>query len=581
MEVFDMDYAEGGTCEKRVAEVKGKVAPVGKRVGLFSLFLLPSILMGEYKPVPPTLAEILSHHKSITRDFFLTEYMKATKNPGTAYKAYTALRRVRGKHFRILAKRFPTQFMSAYQCVDVRPSYLRKVDVGCILEGGLSYRTLYKLPPQDKRYLVERLPAENKFRQVAVLLLNKAYNTILSSPKWTRFFLQNYPYFLKPVFSKIDWKKYIKDAYGVVHNTAIYGTPYYSDFFNKLNKEIVIQTPDKMKWDLALIAIRKDNIPRAITLLKAIKNKKSKHYFWLYLLTKDRKYLKILSNFHRVNLYTLYAYEEMGKKFKLITKVNHNTVKNPPYDQFDPWSVAEFKRYFWKIRNNKPKLFELARQLDSPKSFALKAFVLDRAYDYNKNYFLIPPQLYRDRNTSFRAYVYAIARQESRFIPGEVSIAYALGVMQTMPFIVREYGGNIYNQFDYGENVKMGVRELKGLFRSLHNPLLVAYAYNGGIGFVRRRVLKNFHWNGKYQPFLSMEIIPKSESRYYGKIVLANYIIYQQLFGKNITLHQWLEEQRRKERSRLRQWKRENREVAQQEEPKYQALPDRWKKVFR
>jgi soluble lytic murein transglycosylase len=69
---------------------------------------------------------------------------------------------------------------------------------------------------------------------------------------------------------------------------------------------------------------------------------------------------------------------------------------------------------------------------------------------------------------------------------------------------------------------------------------MVAYAYNGGIGFVRRKVLPKFKYMGKYEPFLSMELIPYDESREYGKKVIANYVIYSQIFEKNITLHQVL-----------------------------------------
>ncbi|MEO1942043.1 MAG: transglycosylase SLT domain-containing protein [Campylobacterales bacterium] len=502
-------------------------------------------VFGEYRPVPPTLAEILSHKPSITRDFFLTEYIRTAGNPGTAFKAYKGVKRKRLRHFRMLAKRFPTQFLAPYQCVDVRPSYLRKVDPGCILEGGLSYQTLYKLKKSDKLYLLQKLPKFSQIAQLLQILLTRDYQKILNSNRWTSFFLRHYPYFLKPVFPKIDWNRHIKDVYGVIHTTAIYGTPFYAKFFSQLNQAIVQHTPDKVKWDLALIAIRQNKIPRAIALLKSIKKPNPKYLFWLYLLTKDKKYLQRVARFNRLNFYTLYAYEAVGKRFKLITKVNHNSVKNPRFNQFDPWSVADFKRYLWQIKENPAKLKELAAQLDSSKSFALKAVVLDRLYNFNRNYFLIPWGLYRDKNLSFRAFVYGIARQESRFIPGEVSTSYALGVMQVMPFLVRHYRGNIYNQFDYRENVQLGVKELKMLFKALKNPLFVAYAYNGGIGFVKRRVLPKFRWVGRFEPFLSMELVPKSESRHYGKIVLANYIIYQQLFGnKKITLHKWLAQQR-------------------------------------
>ena len=195
---------------------------------------------------------------------------------------------------------------------------------------------------------------------------------------------------------------------------------------------------------------------------------------------------------------------------------------------------------FFATLNNTKNFFALAKKLDNNNSVALKAIVLDKAFHYKYNYF-ITPNIYNDKNVSFKAFVYAITRQESRFIPACVSRSYALGAMQIMPFLIRSYKGNVFKQFDYKENIRLGVKHLKWLFAKLHNPLMVAYAYNGGIGFVKRKVKPFFKYKGKYEPFLSMELVKYDESREYGKKVLANYVIYSHIFGdKNITLHKLL-----------------------------------------
>ena len=146
--------------------------------------------------------------------------------------------------------------------------------------------------------------------------------------------------------------------------------------------------------------------------------------------------------------------------------------------------------------------------------------------------------MYDDKNLSFKAFVYAIARQESRFVPASVSRSYALGTMQIMPFLVRKYKGNVFKQFDYNTNIKLGAKHLKWLFNRLKDPLMVAYAYNGGIGFVNGKVKPYFRYKGKFEPFLSMELVPFNESREYGKKVITNYVIYNHLFlDNNLTLH--------------------------------------------
>ncbi len=41
---------------------------------------------------------------------------------------------------------------------------------------------------------------------------------------------------------------------------------------------------------------------------------------------------------------------------------------------------------------------------------------------------------------------------------------------------------------------------------------------------------------GKFEPFLSMELVPYQESRIYGKKVLANYIVYRHLLNDSIKI---------------------------------------------
>jgi soluble lytic murein transglycosylase len=273
------------------------------------------------------------------------------------------------------------------------------------------------------------------------------------------------------------------------------------------------------------------NYKKAKNILLSFKNKKDREFFWLWLLTKDDFYFNKLTSNPRVNFYSLFAHEEANKKFNIKTNIIKKNIKNPIFVQTDPWQVLKFWDYI-----KRANLKKLAKRLDSNKSIALKAIVLDKMHKFKINYF-ITPKMYEDKNKTFKAFVYAIARQESRFIPACVSRSYALGVMQVMPFLVKELGGDIFKQFDYNQNVKISVKHQKWLFKQLHDPLMVAYAYNGGIGFVKNKVLPKFKYKGKYEPFLSMELIPYSESREYGKKVIANYVIYSGIFGKKRTLH--------------------------------------------
>ncbi len=478
------------------------------------------------------LSEILSHPKSYVRDFYLTEFMRETNNSTLAFKAYSSLYKVKlFKHTRLLSKF--SEFKDIYRCVNVKKEYLREVDISCILNNGLSLKTISKLDKKDLMYLYMKLP-ESKEKEAVKAFLYNDFSNIFKNRDLGYYFILNYP------DKKID--QFIKDF-------SIFEDKYFHLFvksavLNRLNKiqkslnELNYQNfNDKVKWWLFLNAMTLNDEKRAFDILYSIQNKNTKINFWLWLLSGKRGYLNNLLSNDRIDFYTLYAYEEAGKKFKNIkTDIIYNSVKKPLFDQKNPWDVLKF---FDSLHNSK-NLFALAKQLDSNNSLALKAIVLDKAFHYKYNFFIIP-EMYNDNNISFKAFVYAIARQESRFVPASISRSYALGTMQIMPFLVRSYKGDVFRQFDYKENVKLGVKHLKWLFSKLHDPLMVSYAYNGGIGFVNRKVKPFFKYKGKYEPFLSMELVKYDESREYGKKVLANYVIYSHIFGdKNLTLHKLL-----------------------------------------
>jgi len=477
------------------------------------------------------LADILSKEKSYVRDFYLTEFMRETNNSVLAFKAYTSLYKPKlFKHIRLLAKF--KEFKDLYRCVNVKKEYLREVDISCILNNGLSLLTISKLNKNDLLYLYKNLPPSRERKAVEVFL-NNDFSKVFKDRDLGYYFIIHYPY--KKIDQFIDDFSIFEDKYFYIFvKSAVLN--HLKKIQMSLDKLNYTKFNDKVKWWLFLNALNFNEKKKAFKILYSISNKTSKVNFWLWQLSKERGYLNNLLARKRIDFYTLYAYEEAGKEFKNIkTDIVYNSVKNPVYNQFNPWDVLKF---FNALKYENP--FKLAKKLDSNKSVALKAIALDKAYHYRYNFFITPP-IYDDKNTSFKAFVYAIAKQESRFIPAIVSSAYALGTMQIMPFLVREYKGNIFKQFNYKENIALGAKHLKFLFKQLKNPLMVAYAYNGGIGFVRRKVKPYFRYYGKYEPFLSMELVKYDESREYAKKVLANYVIYSHLFGdKNITLHKLL-----------------------------------------
>jgi soluble lytic murein transglycosylase-like protein len=82
-----------------------------------------------------------------------------------------------------------------------------------------------------------------------------------------------------------------------------------------------------------------------------------------------------------------------------------------------------------------------------------------------------------------RALAHAVVRAESNYNPLAVSPKGAMGLMQLMPFVAREYG--VRDPFDPEENLVAGLMHLKGLLRRYDRSRALA-AYNAGEGAVSR-----------------------------------------------------------------------------------------------
>ncbi len=268
--------------------------------------------------------------------------------------------------------------------------------------------------------------------------------------------------------------------------------------------------------------------------------------FWKYLINKDGDALDELADSWNINIYSLYAMEILHKKPQNI--VYSLNIDESKYEIEDREKFNIRNPFAWiKVLNtlgfaNEETLDRYVDEFSSKNTLGQLAFVLNRKNLYQKSYFISPFSEYTDKYSSDRqALIYAIARQESRFIPTSISPAFALGVMQVMPFLSKELSKDLndkhYRLLDQ-LNPKVNIRYANYYINFLQerhaNVLLIAYAYNGGIGFLNRQLKKGlFDLKSKYEPFLSMELYPLKETRRYAKKVLANYYIYTKHFDKN------------------------------------------------
>jgi soluble lytic murein transglycosylase len=264
---------------------------------------------------------------------------------------------------------------------------------------------------------------------------------------------------------------------------------------------------------------------------------KDKALFWLYLVTKDKTYLdKLLKSYH-INMYTLAAADMKNKSYPrtIITpSVNRSRVYG--IDAKNPIDWAKMKA---KMNIPNADLDDLAEDCESQATIGMHTYLKAKACNYRKSYFPMP---YRETMKKFpkerQALIYAIARQESRFIPASVSRSFALGMMQFMPFLIEHIAKKKGEHIDLDmmfspyKAIEYADFHLNYLNKYLFHPLFVAYAYNGGIGFTKRLIKqKDYFRKGSFEPYLSMEKMTNVEAREYGKRVLTNYVIYLNKLG--------------------------------------------------
>jgi soluble lytic murein transglycosylase len=274
------------------------------------------------------------------------------------------------------------------------------------------------------------------------------------------------------------------------------------------------------------------------------KHDKDKALFWQYLAGKSNEALQTLSESHDTNIYSLYAKEVLDLPILSATFVtpSHNKSKEN-FDMQDPFAWKKFLDTIQDVSLG--ELESLSEKFDAEETLPIYAFLLERASQYRRSYFIVPFSEYLDGFEDERKIIIlSLARQESHFVTATISTSYALGMMQFMPFLARSIAKDekienfdIDDMFKPGISYKFANIHLNYLTKYLQHPLFIAYAYNGGIGFTKRMLQSGvFFKNKDYEPFLSIETIGYEESREYGKKVLANYIMYSKYFGKDISV---------------------------------------------
>ncbi len=496
-----------------------------------------------------TLQWLKSKPYSSTRDFYILQYLNQDITPNEALEALSLVKSVSNTIFFQFAKRFKhDETIAVVQCMKASAKDLVNTDANCI-KNGLSLKQATKLSQIELQTVIKKVEEKypNFAKQLRIIASPIPFTKLISSEvddfyevflnTGVNFKIEHFNYKLpKKTLNKIKNDKRVEKLIKYcITNPKL----------NLLNKSFLnledTTLSAKSSFFLALNAITYNDFNQAFIYLNNALNKsnslieKNKINFWLYLLTKNEEYLETLSTNTNLDIYSLYTKELKNIPIKNI-KYNISLKQNRSKEKVnlnDPFFWFNLRKETKVMNEEKLKKYE--NLFNTKDSLPFLAFVYNKFDNYKTPYFLTPyKKELKEYNTDRKALVYAIAKQESRFIPTALSSVYAQGVMQIMPFLSKHIAKNLNEEYDINKmfeaktNLKYANYHLNNLEKNLDNPLFIAYSYNAGYGYFK--TLKNlglFTKNNQFEPFLSMELVSYDETKEYGKKVLANYYIYK------------------------------------------------------
>ncbi|MBE0498943.1 MAG: lytic transglycosylase domain-containing protein [Campylobacterales bacterium] len=518
--------------------------------------LLTALLFPLLLAASPSLLELKQSPGGLVRDFNIWQYLQGDINASQADQAYSLVNGYSQKLFTAYAKKTQKQSVKEqYRCSQLDPKALLEEQNASCVNVALTLGQAVKLSHAEREKLSSVLKEAYPSKSEMLLLMNSEQFGLNALQSGAGKFLT--------LFNELDYAsrhKYFDLSLTPEQVNALAQEKSFEQALKyivtdaqmvQMQTSLLALSPQELSaqsyFFLALNALGFKAINKALFYLELAQKKATtsidsdKALFWKYLVSKDETFLKELTQSSSINIYTLYAKEKLQIKVENYFTALPAQKKASQHEQKDPyaWEAA-----LNEIRNaDEKELGALLERYSGKEDMVLQAFIYAKAKNYKTHNFIMPYQ--KATNTlsnDDKALLYALARQESYFIPTAISHSYALGVMQIMPFLVKALAKEkkeeitLNEMFDPSKNIAYATTHLNYLQKHLYHPLFIAYAYNGGIGFTKRHLLQGTFSKGSYEPYLSMELMANTQSREYGKKVLANYVIYKKILGEEVKI---------------------------------------------
>jgi len=482
--------------------------------------------------------------------------MQTDISPAEANEAYCLVDGKDRKIYSLYVKKGDDKAVKEeYRCSNLSDfELLRERNASCV-NRGLSFTRAVKLTSKQREDVARVLRGEYESKSKLILLMNNKNFVLSALQSGAKNYLKLFNtmgYINRHKYFNVNLpKNRINElAKEEGFNTAVKYIVTDSKMHRMQKSLLKLDAPEltaKSYFFLALNALKLKATRKADSYLDLSYKKayyqmdKDKALFWKYLIFKEEAVLKNLSESSDINIYTLYANEKLGKQVDNYFTEPNLEEKSSVVNLQDPY---QWEKILNDIRSADDDSLEDMQELYcSKEDEVLHSFIYSRAKKYQTHNYIMPySKATQELSNDEKAMLYALARQESHFIPSAISRSYALGVMQLMPFLVKALAKqknetpSLTDMFDPQKNIEYAIKHISYLQKHIYHPLFIAYAYNGGIGFTKRHLLSGRFSKGSYEPYMSMELMSNTESREYGKKVLANYVIYKKILGEEIKI---------------------------------------------
>lgn len=501
------------------------------------------------------LEEIRATPASRLKDFLIFEYLRQPVTPAQADAAFYELDGASTRFLYAWAKKTAQpEVKKTVQCLRLSIAALKKsTDADCV-RLGLSVGKLSAMKPEERTRLGKLLG--DPFFNEMIAMLNRGevrkHYTSYTPKKFLQLFNGSYGAFRRREFNFAPDAAYMNRLAKTSGFTSAMLSAMddrkLATFAKALTSIKAVKIDARTNFYLGLNQLRHDAKAAAIAQfrlareLAPTRERKDKALFWEALVSGDEAVWSTLRSSWDINFYALYAHQRAGSfpTNYFTTLVSDGEKRDENLSHPLVWDTLKSKI----AATPKAQLYDLAERFSAPKMLPVHSYVVEKASSYRLQSYIMPYDAFlTEEDNETKAIIYALMRQESRFIPAALSPSYALGLMQIMPFLCRALDKEVqcgrdhyFDMFDPETNLRYARTHLDWLRYRVYHPLFIAYAYNGGIGFTKRYLESGTFKKGPYEPFMSMEMMRRNETREYGKKVLTHYVVYKKILGEPVSL---------------------------------------------